>query len=215
MAVSGFSSFHFCFAPSDKHTFCHLSLFSLDPAPHSPLDDNGSIAWSMCTSLYYINPMSSPSNSSWVYLGTSLVIQLLHWWHWRTQLSLPFTSPQPSPGSLPSGLQIASCITFHHRRMVQESHPLSSPEGDHPPNCLNAPRIHTTELSTKCSSSAPDISPNWSKRHGHWCTQLNPNWMKPLPPKLTLFHLQETKLFHQEPPSRRDPRLPHLQPWTH
>ena len=54
VAVMGFSSFHFRFAPSDKHTFCHSSLVTLYPAPLLPLDDNGSIAWSVRALVQYI-----------------------------------------------------------------------------------------------------------------------------------------------------------------
>ena len=54
VAVSGFSSFHFRFTPSDKRTFCHLSLVTLYPAPLSPLDDDGSIAWSVRIPVQYI-----------------------------------------------------------------------------------------------------------------------------------------------------------------
>ena len=53
-AVPGFSSFHFRFAPSDKRTFCHSSLVTLYPAPLLPLDDNGSIAWSVRALVQYI-----------------------------------------------------------------------------------------------------------------------------------------------------------------
>ena len=52
-AVPGFSSFHFRFAPSDKRTFCHSSLEALYPAPLSPFDDNGSIAWSVRALVLY------------------------------------------------------------------------------------------------------------------------------------------------------------------
>ena len=54
VAVTGFSSFHFRFAPSDKCTFCHSSLVTLYPAPLLPLDDNGSIAWSVRALVQYI-----------------------------------------------------------------------------------------------------------------------------------------------------------------
>ena len=54
VAVPGFSSFHFRFAPSDKHIFCHSSLVTLYPAPLLPLDDNSSIAWSVHTLVQYI-----------------------------------------------------------------------------------------------------------------------------------------------------------------
>ena len=54
VAVTGFSSFHFCFAPSDKRIFCHSSLETLNPAPLLPLDDNGSIAWSVRALVQYI-----------------------------------------------------------------------------------------------------------------------------------------------------------------
>ena len=36
VAVPGFASFHFRFAPSDKRTFCHLSLETRYPAPLLP-----------------------------------------------------------------------------------------------------------------------------------------------------------------------------------
>ena len=54
VAVMGFSSFHFRFAPSDKCAFCHSSLVTLYPAPLLPLVDNGSIAWSVCVPVQYI-----------------------------------------------------------------------------------------------------------------------------------------------------------------
>ena len=54
VAVPGFSSFHFRFAPSDKSAFCHLSLVTLYPAPLLPLDDNSSIAWSVRVPVQYI-----------------------------------------------------------------------------------------------------------------------------------------------------------------
>ena len=54
VAVSGFSSFHFRFAPSDKRAFCHSSLVTLYPAPLLPLVDNGSIAWSVRVPVQYI-----------------------------------------------------------------------------------------------------------------------------------------------------------------
>ena len=54
VAVPGFSSFHFHFAPSDKRTFCHSSLVTLYPAPLLPLDDNSSIAWSVRILVQYI-----------------------------------------------------------------------------------------------------------------------------------------------------------------
>ena len=54
VAVPGFSSFHFRFAPSDKRTFCHSSLGTLYPAPLLPLVDNSSIAWSVRTLVQYI-----------------------------------------------------------------------------------------------------------------------------------------------------------------
>ena len=54
VAVTGFSSFISTLHP-DKHIFCHSSLFPLNPAPHLPLDDNDSIAWSMHIPVQYIN----------------------------------------------------------------------------------------------------------------------------------------------------------------
>ena len=54
VAVTGFSSFHFRFAPSDKRTFCHSLLVTLYPAPLLPLVDNGSIAWSVRALVQYI-----------------------------------------------------------------------------------------------------------------------------------------------------------------
>ena len=54
VAVPGFPSFHFRFAPSDKRAICHSSLETLYPAPLLPLDDNGSIAWSVRALVQYI-----------------------------------------------------------------------------------------------------------------------------------------------------------------
>ena len=69
VAVTGFSSFHFHFAPSDKHAFCHSSLVTLDPAPLLPLDDNGSIAWSVRALVQYIKPNTWPSKLQSSLLG--------------------------------------------------------------------------------------------------------------------------------------------------
>ena len=69
VTVTGFSSFHFCFVPSDKHTFCHSSLETLYPAPLSPLDDNGSIAWSVRAPVQYIKPNTWPGKLQSSLLG--------------------------------------------------------------------------------------------------------------------------------------------------
>ena len=69
VAVPGFSSFHFRFAPSDKRTFCHSSLVTLYPAPLLPLDDNGSIAWSVRTLVQYIKPNTWPGKLQSSLLG--------------------------------------------------------------------------------------------------------------------------------------------------
>ena len=69
VAVPGFSSFHFRFAPSDKRTFCHSSLVTLYPAPLSPLDDNGSIAWSVRALVQYIKTNTWPSKLQSSLLG--------------------------------------------------------------------------------------------------------------------------------------------------
>ena len=69
VAVLGFSSFHFRFAPSDKRTFCHSSLVTLYLAPLSPLDDNGSIAWSVCVPVPYIKPNTWPGKLQSSLLG--------------------------------------------------------------------------------------------------------------------------------------------------
>ena len=69
VAVLGFSSFHFRFAPSDKHTFCHSSLVTLYPAPLSPLDDNVSIAWSVRALVQYIKTNTWPSKLQSSLLG--------------------------------------------------------------------------------------------------------------------------------------------------
>ena len=60
---------HFRFAPSDKSAFCHSLLSPLDPAPHLLLVTTCSIAWSVHVSLYYINPMPSPSKLQSSLLG--------------------------------------------------------------------------------------------------------------------------------------------------
>ena len=69
VAVPGFSSFHFRFAPSDKRTFCHSSLDTLYPAPLSPLDDNVSIAWSVRALVQYIKTNTWPSKLQSSLLG--------------------------------------------------------------------------------------------------------------------------------------------------
>ena len=69
VAVPGFSSFHFRFAPSDKSAFFHSSLVSLYPAPLLPLDDNVSIAWSVRASVQYIKPNTWPGKLQSSLLG--------------------------------------------------------------------------------------------------------------------------------------------------
>ena len=69
VAVTGFSSFHFHFAPSDKRTFCHSSLVTLYPAPLLPLDDNGSIAWSVRALVQYIKTNTWPGKLQSSLLG--------------------------------------------------------------------------------------------------------------------------------------------------
>ena len=69
VAVMGFSSFHFRFAPSDKRTFCHSSLVTLYPAPLLPLDDNSSIAWSVRIPVQYIKPNTWPGKLQSSLLG--------------------------------------------------------------------------------------------------------------------------------------------------
>ena len=68
VAMTGFPSFHFCFAP-DKRTFCHSSLDTLYPAPLLPLDDNNSIAWSVRIPVLYIKPNTWPSKLQSSLLG--------------------------------------------------------------------------------------------------------------------------------------------------
>ena len=62
-----FISFLLC--ALDKHTLCHSSLFSLDPAPLLPLDNNSSIAWSMRILVPYIKPNTWPSKLQLSLLG--------------------------------------------------------------------------------------------------------------------------------------------------
>ena len=69
VAVTGFSSFHFRFAPSDKRAFCHSSLVTLYPAPLLPLDNNGSIAWSVRALVQYIKPNTWPGKLQSSLLG--------------------------------------------------------------------------------------------------------------------------------------------------
>ena len=61
--------FSFLLCALDKRTFCHSLPFPLDPAPHFPLDNNDSIAWSMCAPVLYINPMPSPGKLQSSLLG--------------------------------------------------------------------------------------------------------------------------------------------------
>ena len=53
----------------DKLLFCHLSLVTLDPAPHLPLVATHSIAWSVHSSILYINPNTSPKELQLSSLG--------------------------------------------------------------------------------------------------------------------------------------------------
>ena len=69
VAVSGFSSFHFRFAPSDKRIFCHSSLVTLYPPPLLLLADNGSIAWSVRALVQYIKTNTWPSKLQSSLLG--------------------------------------------------------------------------------------------------------------------------------------------------
>ena len=62
-----FLSFPLC--AHDKRTFCHSSLVTLYPAPLLPLDDNSSIAWSMCVSVQYIKPNTWPGKLQSSLLG--------------------------------------------------------------------------------------------------------------------------------------------------
>ena len=54
VAVTGFYSFHFRFAPLISTSFAIRHWLTLYPAPLLPLDDNGSIAWSVCILVQYI-----------------------------------------------------------------------------------------------------------------------------------------------------------------
>ena len=67
-AVQGFSSFISTLHPN-KLLFRHWSLLPLDPAPLSPLDDNGSIAWSVRTLVQYIKPNTWPGKLQSSLLG--------------------------------------------------------------------------------------------------------------------------------------------------
>ena len=53
----------------DKLPFCHWSLETLDPTPHLPLVATCSIAWSVCPSVLYINPNTSPKELQLSSLG--------------------------------------------------------------------------------------------------------------------------------------------------
>ena len=53
----------------DKLLFCHSSLVTLNPAPHLPLVATCSIAWSVPTSVLYINPNTSPKELQLSSLG--------------------------------------------------------------------------------------------------------------------------------------------------
>ena len=69
VAVTGLLFFSFPLCALDKRTFCHSSLVTLDPAPLSPLDDNGSIAWSVRVSVQYIKPNTWPGKLQSSLLG--------------------------------------------------------------------------------------------------------------------------------------------------
>ena len=118
VAVPGFSSFHFRFAPSDKSAFCHSSLVTLYPAPLSPLDDNGSIAWSVRVPVQYIRPNTWPGKLQSSLLGYfpglyetvtgDTDAPSRHSCAARSLLKLSSLSPHPA--SAPVVSSIASCI---------------------------------------------------------------------------------------------------------
>ena len=62
-----FFSFPLC--ALDKRTFCHSLLATLYPAPLLPLDNNGSIAWSVRVLVQYIKTNTWPSKLQSSLLG--------------------------------------------------------------------------------------------------------------------------------------------------
>ena len=66
---TGLLFFSFPLCTLDKCTFCHLSLVTLYPAPLLPLDDNGSIAWSVRALVQYIKPNTWPGKLQLSLLG--------------------------------------------------------------------------------------------------------------------------------------------------
>ena len=65
----GLPFFSFPLCALDKCTFCHSSLETLYPAPLLPLDDNGSIAWSVRALVQYIKPNTWPGKLQSSLLG--------------------------------------------------------------------------------------------------------------------------------------------------
>ena len=66
---TGLLFFSFPLCALDKRTFCHSSWVTLYPAPLLPLDDNSSIAWSMCVPVPYIKPNTWPGKLQLSLLG--------------------------------------------------------------------------------------------------------------------------------------------------
>ena len=102
-----FLSFPLC--ALDKHTFCHSSLVTLYPAPLSPFDDNGSIAWSVRVLVQYIKPNTWPSKLQSSLLGyfpglyeTATGDTDAPSRHSYASLSLKLLSLSPHPASAPA-----------------------------------------------------------------------------------------------------------------
>ena len=122
-AVSGFASFHFCFAPSISAPFAICHWIPLKPAPLLPLDDNSSIAWSMRTLVQYIKPNTWPGKLQSSLLGYSpgftktatgdTDVPSHHSHAERSQLLFHSSHLSPNLASALSGLRDSQLHHFH------------------------------------------------------------------------------------------------------
>ena len=93
----------------DKLLFCHSSLITLGPAPLLPLAATCSIAWSVCSSVQYINPNTSPKELQLSSLGYFPSL--------RDELLVISTHPV---------VTCASCSSFHSYHSRPSSRPITS-----------------------------------------------------------------------------------------
>ena len=134
----------------DKLPFCHLSLITLDPAPHLPLVATHSIAWSVRIPVTYINPNTSPKELQLSSLGYFPSL--------RDKLLVKPTHPV---------ITHASCSSIHSHHSCPSSGPITSGLASWLHHPLNRTMISTTEnssLLSKPSRNGTTTSQEWNIR---------------------------------------------------